>query len=182
MPGGIYSSPIGRAVIDSTGTPRGGAWHPHLWRGLGREPAAACLESARGVRRIACINNDDAATNGRSLSTKDGRNAAQAPPAAEMTSRKSSGSRLSRSHGMPPHTSRGRGSVARPRRPYGASTLVTGTSLTSADATAALEQLVRVREPLANYSRCYASASLSTRSSIRSAASQSLFAWYLMID
>ncbi len=66
-------------MIDSTGTPRGGAWHPHLWRGLGREPAAACLESARGVRRIACINNDDAATNGRSLSTKDGRNAAQAP-------------------------------------------------------------------------------------------------------
>jgi hypothetical protein len=63
-----------------------------------------------------------------------------------------------------------------------ASTLVTGTSLTSADATAALEQLVRVREPLANYSRCYASASLSTRSSIASAASQGLFAWYLMID
>ena len=54
--------------------------------------------------------------------------------------------------------------------------------LTSADATAALEQLVRVREPLANYSRCYASASLSTRSSITSAASQGLFAWYLMID
>ena len=54
--------------------------------------------------------------------------------------------------------------------------------LTSADATAASEQLVRVREPLENYSRYYASASLSTRSSITSAASQGLFAWYLMID
>ena len=44
-------------------------------RGLGREPAAACLESARAVRRIAVPTkvgntNNDAATNGQSLHTR----------------------------------------------------------------------------------------------------------------